>query len=182
MFKSIGKNLKWMIVLGSLVVSTLASAQASRDGDSWVPWPWGLEAPFPWRDIHGLWSVTDDGQTTYFGFKIVREKTTKGRQLFVKQMDADGCKVVATGVGYENDNIISAVMSGTNGIFKLTLRAFAAEDSPVPPAQTKFQMNSVMVLTIDNLDWDGQEIHMPLTKVADSVAQKACLEIEKNKK
>lgn len=185
MFKGlIGK----ILILLTLSMSGAVQAASFNDvqkngGDSWVPWPWGLEAPFPWKDIQGTWRVEDDNFVTYFSLKVVREKTSKGRQLVVRQMDADGnCKIIATGVGYEAENIIRAQMTGKSGPFRVSLRAFDTEDSPIPPKKSKFVMDQVMVLSVTNLEWQGESIHMQLTKVSDSVVQKACVDAEKDKK
>lgn len=181
MFKQIGKK----IAIGVLTLGLSLSAFAqSSGGDSWVPWPFGFEVPFPWSDIQGTWRVQQGGYVTYFSFKVVREKTSKGRQLVVRQMDSDqNCKFVATGVGYESEKIIRAQMSGKSGTYRLTLRAFKMDDENyLPLPDEKFHMDETMVLSITNLDWTGESIHLPLSKVSDSVSQKACQEAEKNKK
>lgn len=181
MFKQFGKIIALLSLSFGLSIS--ASAQSSG-GDSWVPWPFGFEAPFPWGDIQGTWRVQQGGYVTYFSFKVVRERTSKGRQLVVRQMDADqNCKFVATGVGYESENIIRAQMSGKSGTYRVTLRAFVLDDKrylPIPDQE--FQMEETMVLSITNLDWKGESIHLPLAKVSEAVTQKACQEVEKNKK
>lgn len=181
MFKQIGKQ----ILVGVLTfgISVSAMAQASG-GDSWVPWPFGFEVAFPWSDIQGTWRVQQGGYVSYFSFKVVRERTSKGRQLVVRQMDSDqNCKFVATGVGYESENIIRAQMTGKSGTYRITLRAFVMADKrDLPVPDEAFQMEETMVLSITNLDWKGESIHLPLAKVSDGVTQKACLEAEKNKK
>ena len=47
-----------------------------------VPWPWGLEQPFPWTDIKGLWRIENAKDVSpYFTFKVVKSKSSPGKTI-----------------------------------------------------------------------------------------------------
>jgi hypothetical protein len=148
-----------------------------------VPWPWGLEQPFPWSDIQGLWAVADSDYATYFTFKVVREKQSTGKQLQVKQIDPSTCTVVATGVGYELGRIVRAQMtsSQTGSIYRIAIRAFREEDSPRPMVG-KVSTSQVMVLSFMDLESnsDSLPVHVQIGKMSSSLDMKSCVE-EKNR-
>lgn len=147
--------------------------------DRWVPWPWTLAQPFPWADIQGLWKVEQGDFTSYFAFKVVREKTTGLRQLQVKQFDGDTCKVIATGVGIERNQKVLAQMTSKGGTtYRVQLTAFSEKDSPIPPLRGNVPTQGVMVLSMGNLDGKGDQgmIHMQIMKISAYLAQRVCIE------
>lgn len=148
-----------------------------------VPWPWGLEQPFPWPDIQGIWKVVDADFTSYFALKVVRVKATGERQLIVRQIDADSCKVVATGVGYDLQRVVRAQMTSVqSGVaYRIALRAFSEKDSP-KPAMGKLVTSQIVVLSLMDVDAkpESQPVHFQLGKISSTLDMKTCA-AEKNK-
>lgn len=143
-----------------------------------VIWPWSLATDFPWRDIQGMWKVERDGFVSYFALKVVNVKASGERQLVVRQIDGYSCKVIATGVGFERRQTVKAQMTDEDGAaYRVSLTAFKAEDAAEPPKKGRVQTSSVMVLSIASLSASAPEmIHWQITKVANTINQKNCVE------
>jgi hypothetical protein len=146
--------------------------------DRWVPWPWTLARPFPWADIKGLWKAESSTMVTYFAFKVVREKTTGIKQLYVKQFDGDTCQTIASGVGIERNQKVLAQMTSKSGmVYRVQLTAFDEKDSPRPPMKSNVPVQNVMVLSMNTLDEQGLDfvMHMQIGKVSLLVGQRDCI-------
>lgn len=143
-----------------------------------VPWPWSLAAPFPWRDIQGMWKVEQDGFVSYFALKVVNVKPSGDRQLVVRQIDGYSCKVIATGVGFETKQSVKAQMTDDEGhTYRVSLTAFNAEDAAETPKKGRVQTTSVMVLSLGTLGAPSStNLHWQITKVANTISQKSCVE------
>jgi hypothetical protein len=144
-----------------------------------VPWPWSQAQPFPWEDISGLWKVEQDDYVSYFAFKVVKQ-ASGGRQLLVRQIDGETRRVLATGVGFERDQIILAQMTSCGGTtYRLKLTSFKREDSPQPPVMGNLYTGSVMVLSIGDLAarTTNDMVHLQLTKVSSrfKFTQETCI-------
>lgn len=178
------------ILLAALIVfsgfTSFANAVGAQDehvmpasDDRWVPWPWSLATPFPWGDIQGFWKVEQGDFTSYFAFKVVREKSTGIRQLQVKQFDGDTCRVIATGVGIERNEKVLAQMTSKGGTtYRVQLTSFNEKDAPIPPLRSNVPVTSVLVLSMGTLDVEGIEgmIHMQIMKISPFIGQRMCVE------
>lgn len=98
-----------------------------RGGDK--PFPWGTEAPFPWKSIEGTWA-SEEMADVVFVFKIIRQD--KGtRYLQVAVIDVETGKSLAEGVGVarRNDRIVrSRVKSTTGAEFYILLSNYQRKD------------------------------------------------------
>lgn len=122
------------------------------------PWPFGLEQPFPWRRIDGVWFAEMNGCRHYFVFKT----TTNGRnvrRLKINQVDSVSCKSVAEGLGVQeedNENVVSASMVSANGPIFLSVHVFKESDirnirSKTEQKQTATGAKNVTILSVQNL-------------------------------
>jgi hypothetical protein len=159
-------NLLRSLLIASVVLLSL-SAQGHQaffgpGGGGDHPWPWGLEAPFPWDDIQGIWKLDLPRGTFYFGFRRLEAK-----RLIVSQFDIDACLVKGTGPGLEHARTVVAQMSGPSyGVYRVTLYAFRPEDSPEPPKMKgTFEPGRVMVARIYSLTTPGAEIASQMVKM-----------------
>lgn len=92
------------------------------------PWPWGMEVMFPWTGIAGVWQMPTMGCSTLFVFKVAKDLSNNERYITITQYDPVQCRQISSGVGYEQDRVVRAVMTGSNGSFELTIHAFRAQD------------------------------------------------------
>ncbi|MBO9666769.1 MAG: hypothetical protein J7501_08125 [Bdellovibrio sp.] len=152
---------------GKRVSASDESIMPTND-DRWTTWPWSLAQPFPWEDIQGLWKVETGDYVSYFAFKVVKQKTSGGRQLEVKQIDGTTRKVLATGPGFETGQMVLAQMTSCGGsTYRVRLTSFKPENSPQPPLMSNLYKGSVMVLSIGNLDAPADEmVDLQITKVS----------------
>ncbi|MDG0815105.1 hypothetical protein [Bdellovibrio svalbardensis] len=153
-------------------------------GDRWTPFPWNFKnaQPFPWSDIQGTWKVEQDSFISYFSFKVIQQKNGV-RQLKVKQYDGESCRLLATGVGIEKGQLVYAQMTSKSGkIYRVSLTAFKRSDSPQPPLQGNVYTESVMVLSIGELNQVSVEdmMHTQILKVSSQLDQKSCVDDLKN--
>ncbi|WP_413585676.1 hypothetical protein [Bdellovibrio sp. HCB274] len=169
--------LRHILLAALLIFSSVGHANPSQEeggiiptGDNRpIPWPWSAAQPFPWDDIQGLWRVEQDDYVSYFAFKVVKEKTSGGRQLMVRQIDGETRRVLAEGVGFEREKIILAQMTSCGGsTYRLKLTSFNLENSPQPPGLGNLYKNSVMVLSLGSLEarTTSEMIHLQLSKVS----------------
>lgn len=148
-------------------------------GDRWTPWPWSMAQPFPWNDIRGMWKVQQDDYISYFALKVVRPRATGIRQLQVKQIDGQTCKVIATGVGIEKGSRVLAQMTSRSGVtYRVHLTSFDQKDSPQEPLKGAENPSKVMVLSIGDLDQKGLDhmAHMQILKVSRYLDLRICTE------
>lgn len=177
------------ILLAALIVfsSLAAHAEVLNDseehimpaGDRWTPWPWSMAQPFPWNDIRGMWKVQQDDFVSYFALKVVRSRSTGIRQLQVKQIDGQNCKVIATGVGIEKGSRVLAQMTSRSGVtYRVHLTSFDQKDSPQAPLKGAESLHKVMVLSIGDLDQKGvdQMAHIQILKVSRYLDLRICTE------
>lgn len=173
-----------IVALFSFAAASSGHATTSPLRDHPVPWPWGLEQPFPWSEIQGIWKISIDAgiPISYFTFKVVAAKKKSGlKQLIVNQIDAEHCSVIAKGVGIELNDVLRAQMITTENSmapgtpFRLSIRAFSEEASPKDPIG---QMTSeVMVLSMSDLDHDpDKNLHVQIGKTSANLVIKDCLE------
>jgi hypothetical protein len=90
-------------------------------------WPWGLETPFPWRGIQGVWMAEIDGCSTYFTFKIVKNSDDE-KILQIHEIEPGSCTVLSKGAGYEDNRVVMAVMKGNSGAFNVEVHSFRESD------------------------------------------------------
>ena len=139
-------------------------AQARDPGDAW---PWGSEMPFPWNGIKGTWVAQGEGASTYFTFKKVR-MPDGGNQLQVKQYETSTCKLLASGVGYEEDRVVKAVLLTRSVAFELTVHVFRQSD--LISADSHFvqkaeSTKTVTVMSMASLADANQRLTIELQKV-----------------
>lgn len=169
----------------ALVLSGTALADATPDaafesafpspsirgvGDDPIPWPWGMEMPFPWSFVQGVWLVEQSGFKAYFAFRIVKSKEGL-RQLEVRQVDPQNCLLLAQGVGFEANRIVRAQMTARNGVsYRVTLRSFNEKSIPVR-LDTKPVNGQYVVLSL----WPFEKpsaMHMPMSLITNRLDSK----------
>lgn len=168
------------LILVLMPFMTVASAGHGEPKDRPVPWPWGLEQPFPWTDIKGVWRIEKSAISGYFTFKVLRQKTgSESRYLVVKQIDPSSCDVIATGVAYELNKVVRGQMTNNEdgATFRIAVRAFREEDSPQTMAGP-IVTEQVMVLSIMGLS-DDSKVHVQIGKVQESIDLKRCSNLKK---
>lgn len=179
-------------VLAGLFTASLATeSQAAVENedehvmpvsDRWTPWPWKFVQPFPWTDIQGLWKVEQDDFVSYFSFKVVVHRRTGIRQLQVKQYDGESCRILATGVGLENDKKILSQMTSRGGmIYRVELTAFSEKDllrSDIIPVKGNIPTEGVVVLSMSTFDSSepANKFHMQIMKISSMVTQRPCID------
>lgn len=123
--------------------------EANIEGGDPNPWPWGTEAKFPWDTIRGTW-VSIDECDRVFSFKRrtvnVPMSIDPSKRSYIVNITEynETCDVIATGVGYEVNNVVRATMvkKGSGDIFDLTVRRFSNAPGAVPASRSP-----VLVLT-----------------------------------
>lgn len=161
----------------SAAASTQLTMHAGQNDDRWTHWPWRLAQPIPWGDIQGGWKVEDGEYVSYFTFRKIYRQSNQVRQISVKQIDPQGCQVIARGVGIEKGAFIYAQMTSSDGgIYRLNLSAFKCSDSPLSPEEKKDCADSMMVLSMGELSAQNldQMIHMRIIKVSSDLSQNVC--------
>ena len=157
------RNLKQFGLLVVLLLAFGLVAQARDPGDAW---PWGSEMPFPWNGITGTWAAEHEGKTTYFTFKKIR-MADGANQLQVKQYEAGSCKLVASGVGYEEDRIVKAVLLTRTAAFELTVHVFRQSDLKNSKSHMvqKAESKTVTVMSMASLEDNAERLTLELEKV-----------------
>lgn len=78
--------------------------------------------PFPWQQIDGHWRGNVNDEIVIFSFETLINANTPN-QLKINQIDSVSKKIVASGIGSENKNIINTTMTSyDNSKYLLTLR------------------------------------------------------------
>ncbi len=150
-------------MMGMLGIIFALSLQATAGpGDHF---PWGSEMPFPWRGIQGTWSTQIGETEALVSFKIV--KTDEGsRQLRISIIDAESCKVVAIGAGYEDGRIVKAFMSGGGRASRVTVHAFREADLRAAEGRKEYKANAmVAVMSVTPIS-GGEKVGYELVKVS----------------
>jgi hypothetical protein len=117
------------------------------------PWPWGREATFPWGGIQGVWQTSGTGCASLFTFKVGGEIERGAKYIHISQYDPKLCQETARGVGYENNRVVRAVLTGKNGTFELTIHAFRPQDLKPMSLQGVFDgsQDAVVVVRMRNM-------------------------------
>ncbi len=153
-----------MKILLSLFFTLFLNISAHAGPDSW---PWGSEMPFPWKGIQGTWSFKSDEQMYYMAFKVVRN-STGSNQLELVLYQANNCKVVADGGGFEDsdlgDHVVRGMLKSPKGIVRLmtihvfsdsTMKEIYGEDWSPEGKRSK----SYTVLNVSSTDTDHFETY-----------------------
>jgi|SRR6185312_4621320 len=90
-------------------------------------WPWGMEAPFPWRGIQGIWMANVNGCSTYFTFKNLKNSDNE-KILQIHEIDPTTCTSISKGAGYEEARVVTAVMIGKDGTYNMKVHSFRESD------------------------------------------------------
>ncbi len=128
-----------------------------------VPYPWGTELPFPWKNIQGMWMANVGNTQTYYTFEVVGQYSTD-KQLMIKQYDAKTCGIISIGVGVESEN--KTIWAHMKPVFlpkayRLGLRSFSAD---VLPKHLPNINGKVMVMSISLLE-SLKSNYYPMQKV-----------------
>lgn len=150
-----------MLGLVGLFLSLSLTAQAGPGGDSF---PWGSELPFPWKGIQGTWSTTIGESEALVTFKIVRSEEGS-RQLRITIIDADSCRLVAVGAGYEDGKVVKAIMSGGGRASRVTVHAFRESDLR-PEGKRQYKSNSVVAVMSIAPIANGEKVGYELVKIS----------------
>lgn len=132
--------------------------------------PWGLELPFPWRGIQGVWTTEMGGKPVYFSFKTVKSGSF-GNQLRIVEFNPTNCEVIAKGGGFEEDRVVTAIMNSTEGSFTMTVHVFRESDMSISrqvpkPRDTAEDNKTVTVLKLNSNDGVSTEVAYELIKVS----------------
>lgn len=180
-----------LLASATLLVSVNAAAIRADHGDIReindnrpVVWPWSLATDFPWDSIQGFWKVEQDEYVSYFSIKRLKPGLVKGKptaSIQVRQYDGFSCDEIATGVGYEQKTAVLAQMTDIDGkSYRLKLTAFRFEDvekNSVSPIQGKVRTNSVMVMSVKNMEAPNlTPVHIQITKISNTIGIKNCQE------
>lgn len=150
-------------------LSTDVGVLAAHTDDNPVPWPWGAEMPFPWSFVQGVWMVEQGEFRSYFVIRVVKQDSGVN-QLIVQQVDPTDCETIATGVGYEQNRIVRAVMSlgAGGGAYRITLRSFNAR-SINGKVSAKPVNNQYVVLSI--VPWDVHKgVNIPMQLISNRIS------------
>lgn len=181
------KYIRRSILLGFLSVLVITPMAFARGGDGGGshPWPWGLEVPFPWDDVQGIWKVENKGKVYYFGFRRVQDT-----RLFVTQFDASRCMTLGSGPGLVRNKsqkylVAQITMKATGESYRMAIYAFDEIDSPEPAAPADGELASdpqhVMVARITSLSTVAPEIAVQMVRISDRLEFK-CLGQDKKLK
>lgn len=162
------KFLQMLLILSIFSLNTASQAWGGDDGGGSHPWPWGLEIPFPWNDVQGIWKVENQGQVYYFGFRRVEQQ-----RLFITQFDASRCVILGSGPGYIRTKrqkyvVAQITLKETGEAYRMAIYAFAEEDSPEPPVggvSTPIP-ELVMVARINSMNNTGREIAVQMVRIS----------------
>ncbi len=168
-----------LIILTSIFFASLSSFALNFDVDGkkstndfmsehakpmdFVPYPWGTELPFPWRNVQGMWMANIGNTQTYYIFEVVGHYSTD-KQLMIKQYDAKTCGIISIGVGVESEN--KTIWAHMKPVFlpkayRLGLRSFSAD---VLPKHLPNINGRVMVMSISYLE-SLKSHYYPMQKV-----------------
>lgn len=125
-----------------------------------MPWPWGLEVPFPFEVVTGVWHAKLDGNDFYFIMTpVIREPSSL--QLMIRQISLDNCSVISSGVASVQGKVAYAHMSSTVGTsYWIALRAFYAHSLP-PSMPMKPIQGKYVALTVSASDF-SKEVTLPI--------------------
>lgn len=133
---------QWLVLVVLLTSFTVVNAQVKAgggsnfprneyliDGDTFIPIPWGKEAPISWMLLSGSWMLRQgETPTSYFSFKVLNQNGTS-RVLQIQQMDPKTCAVIGAGMGSltNSNKIIYATLRNAQNreVYRLNLRNFA---------------------------------------------------------
>ena len=117
----------WSIMVSPNIVR---AAAIDDGGGGMLPWPWGSELVFPWRDIEGVWQAKTEGPgvPTYFSFRVIREFCGE-RVIIVKQLAADKKKVLAVGIGTETNRVVKGEIYASEEKLEITVRAYKGDSN-----------------------------------------------------
>ncbi|MBL7545780.1 MAG: hypothetical protein JNL11_18325 [Bdellovibrionaceae bacterium] len=137
--KSIKRILIAVMILSGMTASVAASSPSSTqliskndylvDGDSFIPIPWGKEAPISWILLSGSWMLRQGTTpTSYFTFKVINQNGTN-KVLQILQIEPKTCTIMGSGVGsLSTSKVIYATLRNSQNreVYRLNLRNFAA--------------------------------------------------------
>lgn len=123
-----------------------------------VPWPWGKEIEFPWREAHGTYSMDINGQRIYISLRVIHPETLsntayydKKTPLFVsiRLFDSVTCKTLATGRGFKSGHLVRAqfVNLVDNEVYVMSLHTFNEEVAKMSGVYTN-RKDMVMVASV----------------------------------
>lgn len=165
--------------LHSIAAGEMCSPVEVVNGGDIGPWPFGLEQPFPWKRIDGVWQAEMSGCRYYFVFKTTRDGRNF-RRLKINQIEPNTCTSIADGFGVQqedNQNVVSASVTGVNGPMFFSVHVFKESDikdirSKNKHADVVAQSNrNVTVLSVQSLT-DPERVvnHYKLVKMADDLS------------
>jgi hypothetical protein len=140
-----------------------AGADTSR-GSEPVPWPFGGEAPFPWKDMPGIWKAERGSSVFYFTFEVINQAANGEQKMRIQQFDPESCEVRASGMGTEVDRVVHGVMQGKKHNYQITVRAFDG-DNIANEFTTYSSGEYVTVLSVQKLNPKAFTYYYQLTKV-----------------
>lgn len=118
------QGLKTMIFV---IVTAMMILPLSSQGDGKVDFPWGIEVPFPWKQIEGRWNY-DNKSEDKFEFLVIAEYEDGTRVVQVTELDGENnIKARGLGVAGPDKRIVRAAMQSEEGSYLLLIRAFKDE-------------------------------------------------------
>ncbi len=123
-----------------------------------VPWPWGKEIEFPWREAQGTYSVDLNGEKIYISLRILRTNAAPDARsheqmmtLFVniRLVNSETCQLIGIGRGFKKGNLIRAqfVNQLNNEVYVMSLHTFNEEVAKMSGVYTN-RKDMVMVASV----------------------------------
>lgn len=121
-------------VLSMLVIFSISYMSEARAfetsvhtyGDDLIPWPWGSECPFPWREIEGTFMVKKGKGGPYSGhvmeFTVIESPKDGVNYLEINEYDSKG-KPYASGKGFtqKDKRLVRGLLTTADGSRKYTV-------------------------------------------------------------
>lgn len=139
-----------------------------QGGSDGRPWPFGLEQPFPWNGIQGVWGVEMDGAYKYFVFRVIRNGNSE-RFVRVDEYDGNTCTLLSIGNGVEMDRVLNAGMISCEGRYLMQVRAFRESDVNKMRTRASSRQASdkvMMVVSVSPWSQPAARATYPLVKIS----------------
>lgn len=166
------------VILISVFLGSVSSFAEYAKPMDFVPYPWGMETPFPWKNVQGVWTTNIGSMSTYYTFEVVGQSYSKDKQLLIKQYDLKTCDIVAVGVGVESEN--KTIWAHMKPMFlpkpyRLGLRSFSAD---VLPKYLPNVNGRVMVMSISSLE-SLKSNYYPMQKMNNSIKSRLAVQCKR---
>jgi hypothetical protein len=132
-----------------------------------VPWPWGKEIEFPWREAPGVYSIRLNEQQVFLTLNVVAGDSSAGpactdystpspSYVAIKLVDATTCASIGFARGFKVGHLIRAqfVNQFDNEVYTLSLHTFDESIAKMSGVFTNSK-DMVMVASVELLKQEG---------------------------